>query len=174
MILMCRSALIRGHQQQATDWAFYIYQHLICLGPYLMPRGIARPMHELLQLRLLNQVMHMGAYYYYPSDAYLEAASLLQEYLRYARPAARQVIAGRAENERIVRVLTGLQNGFAMHAALTPYLRLDGAENASPTQAADAQRGAAMFRWAWSSLRMKGLHKDLPTLDELRDFMHGQ
>ena len=146
---------------------------MIRLGPYLLDRGVARPMHELLQTRLLNQVVHRDMHYHYPSDAYLEAASLLQKYLHFVRSEERESRADMDENQRIARLITGVR-WFPLHVALKPYLKPNEADNASTERAADAQRSGAMFRWAWSTLRTKGANKGMPTLDELREFMNEQ
>lgn len=70
--LQCHAARIAGSAETACRWAWHVYRSLVILGVFLLIRGIAQPMFELIEERLLKDIAQRGWRYHFPVGCYLE------------------------------------------------------------------------------------------------------
>lgn len=162
MILQCHKALLSGKAETACKWVAQIYRGLLILGVQLYSRGIALPLFELLELRLLNDVSHDGWRYYFPATRYLEAIGVMSEALWHieGRPYSSMSNAQKAVYMR--KIMDG-GLGWDLKFALSP-IRLPCSEGALmwDSDLGQFQRGINLFLWAWNMHRSGRTHPQLP------------
>ena len=162
MILQCHKALLLGESEAACKWVAQIYRGLLILGVQLCSRGIALPLFELLELRLLKDVSHGGWRYYFPATRYLDALGVMSEALWHieGRPYSSMSDAQKTIYTR--KTMDG-DLGWDLKFALNPVC-LPCSEGALmwDSDLRPFQEGINLFVWAWNMHRSGRAHPQIP------------
>lgn len=162
LLLQCRAAQLTGEHETALRWTPWIYRSLLMQGVNLLTLGVAQPLFELVELRLLSDVSHEGWRYWFPKGFYLEAVGALFDVLWHIEGAPYTSMNDGQRISYMRRVLDGdfgWDLKFAFRAVKRP------CSDGTPMQEdalRDSQESINLFAWAWNMRRIFCKHPQLP------------
>lgn len=162
MLLLCRSAWIRGDSESADEWARYIYRCQLIMGFQLLAHGIGRPLWEVVALRMMDDISHRGARYFFPPELYRDAASGLYRVLWHYSGASYKDMSP-ARRIRVMRMALNADLGWDLKFAFNPVrVVVDGGTCTHVDHRAAIQQDIEYFVWAWKLQRTHRSHREFP------------
>ncbi|HML83430.1 MAG TPA: hypothetical protein PKE37_16895 [Thiomonas arsenitoxydans] len=163
MILQIHAARLAGNTMAAHRWAYHLYRCLLLISDDLRQCGIAQPLFELIQFRLLKNVSHDGRQYYFPAPLYIAASHYLSDILKQISGTANPAL-DRAQRVSFMQLTLDLYHGLACRSALNPILQVTSNEGPpSESYQRVASLSKQLFIWGWNMRREERPRECLPT-----------
>lgn len=167
MVLWCQAAQLLGDSDSASDWVYRIYKMLLLLGGDLYTLGIARPLFELLQARVLRDVARAGWRYHFPAELYTSAIEYMFDAAQQAKGTPFPLLTSKQRTRRLQQVIEGRFGKdcmFALNPVRQPVGSADVITELDLRNCEIERRG---FEWAWSLRREGIVHTGYPPMHVL-------
>lgn len=129
------------------------------MGPDLCAKGIARPLFDLLELRIFRHASHQGWAYTFPSELYIEAVSVISNALWHIEGIPFSSMTTSQKRELTQGILDG-QFGWDLRYLLNPFRRPTSSVSGQDAQTCRTQIN--LFVWAWNMRRSFIPHPQFP------------
>lgn len=157
VVLLLRRARMANQLELAHAWCDSLYRILILLGPSLLESGIARPLFELIELRVIPPRELVRSSYWMPVSWYVEAIQMLAEILLQIEP---PLMSKRQSNAYMLRILEG-RWGLDYLLAFRPVQVIGTAIEGGRSYDIDAdERSLELSLNAWQALRNQRAQKN--------------
>lgn len=152
MVVWCQAAQLLGESEPASDWVYRIYRMLMLMGGDLYMLGIARPLFELLQARVLCEVSHAGWRYHFPAERYTQALERFESVACWLQDFPCPLLFEKRQIRRVKEILDG-RYGHDLRCALKPLRQPVGSTEAlTESDLRCCQLDRRTFDWAWTLL----------------------
>ncbi|WP_457324398.1 hypothetical protein, partial [Roseateles sp. P5_E11] len=157
-VIMLRMANVSQQPAVAYEWSRSVLRMLVVLGELFTQRGIARPLFELVEERLLPMAVHDGAMLGFFAFSYLDVADRYAQMVRYIR--GLENIRTAALPRLRQRILDG-HHGFDCLFAFNPFRAVSLCRDHAGSIANPHCRP---HLWSWNMLSAGG-HRGMPPED---------
>ncbi len=162
IVLLMRRSHAAEQWEVMHDWTGPLYRTMVMLGSHFMSRGIARPLFELIEQRVLPSQEVAGTTYSMPVHSYLKTIGALENALHHIADSPYALMSEHQKVTSMLRILDG-RLGFDYRFAFNP---IQTTGRVSRTQSATAEplddRGWRLHMWAWNMLNTGGHRKSPP------------
>lgn len=166
--LLCTEARLNGRSELALRWAACLHRCLLLQGTSLLAKGIARPLVELLEKRVLSAVEHEGWSQYFPPAMFVEAVRWLTSVVWRIEGLSYETMDSPKRCKTLQAVLDG-KHGWDLQFGLNPITRLTPNAASPSSRDLDISRTREnLFVWAWNMYCCGIDHPLLPPIEVLR------
>lgn len=161
LVLLLKSAELEGRSEEANQWVWHIYRCLFILSEHLLMGGIACPLFDLLEVRVLKGVSHEGWRYSFPSDLFLHIADAFAHRRSRLKEAPLSSLMVKKDASRLQRILDG-RAGWDSKFAFNPFKGPAARETVFTEATLRAcLETMCLFSWGWNMLASGG-HPGMP------------
>lgn len=159
-VILLRIAIVECETAAAYEWGRYALRIVLMLGELLHAGGIARPLLELLEERVLNLVGHDGARPGFPRGSFVVIARCFAEVLRQVGDQPFESMT-EARRHTVGQRLFDVRSGFDCFYAFNPIRAIGKFAAGAEGEHAFATPDVWLHTWGLNMLSVGG-HPDMP------------
>lgn len=162
LILQLHEARLAGQPGVEREWARHVYRCLLLISEELLLHGIAQPLFELIDRRVLQSASNEGWRYAFPASRYLAGGEFLEDVLWHIKGVECTALTNAQRVRHMQKVLDG-DYGFDCLFALNPFRTVAAREVALPENLLrQILTDMHLFLWSWNMRHERQVHPWLP------------